>query len=110
MEENVSTLYVESVSLAAEVNLLWSQIGKRDQGLARRLKRACQDVPLHLAEGMCATGRARRKEYGAALGSAREALACVRAAESIGYLERGDQGLRERLSQVVDRITQALAA
>lgn len=106
----MSTLYVESVSLATEVRLLLSPIEKRDQELARRLKRACDDVPLHVAEGMCATGRARRLEYGAALGSAREALACVQAAQSVGYLKQGDQGLSSKINHVVDRIVNALAA
>ena len=74
----MSTLYVESAALAAEVRVLLSPVARRDQDLARRLRRACDDVPMHVAEGMCHTGRARRLEYGAALGSAREALACER--------------------------------
>jgi four helix bundle protein len=106
----MSTLYVESAALAAEVRLVLSSIARRDQDLARRLKRACDDVPLHVEEGMCHTGRTRRLEYGAALGSAREALACVRAAESVGYLREGDQGLSIKINHVLDRIVSALAA
>jgi len=109
-EENVSTLYVESVALTVDVRVLLSPIARRDQDLARRLKRACDDVPLHVAEGMCTVGRARRLEYGAALGSAREALACVRAAESVGYLREGDQGLSHKITHVLDRIVDTLAA
>ena len=106
----MSTLYVESAALAAQVRVLLSPIAKRDQDLARRLKRACDDVPLHVAEGMCNVGRTRRIEYGAALGSAREALACVKAAESVGYLREGDQGLSSKINHVLDRIVSALAA
>lgn len=100
----MTTLYVESVALSADVRLLLSPIARKDQDLAKRLKRACDDVPLHVAEGMCATGRDRRGEYGAALDSAREALACVRAAESVGYLREGDNGLSARIEHVLERI------
>ena len=106
----MATLYVESAALAVDVRLLLPPIARRDQDLARRLKRACDDVPLHVAEGMCSTGRVRRQEYGAALGSAREALQCVRAAEGVGYLREGDQGLSSKLHHVLDRLADALAA
>ncbi len=106
----MSTLYVESAALAVQVRVLLSPIARRDQDLARRLKRACDDVPMHVAEGMCHTGRTRRLEYGAALGSAREALACVKAAEGVGYLREGDQGLSLKISHVLERIVSVLAA
>jgi hypothetical protein len=62
---------MESVAVASDVRLVLAPIMRKDQELGRRLKRACDDVPLHLAEGMCSTGRTRRTEYGAALGSAK---------------------------------------
>jgi four helix bundle protein len=96
------------VAVALDVKGLLSPIARRDQDLARRLKRASDDVPLHVAEGMCSTGREKRSEYGAALGSAREALACVRAAESVGYLKEGDGGVSERIEQLLDRILRVL--
>jgi four helix bundle protein len=103
-EDTVSTLYVESAALAAEARLLVSPIARRDQDLARRLRRAFDDVPFHIAEGMCSTGRTKRHEYGAALGSAREALACVRAAESVGYLASDSTTIRTRMQKLLDRI------
>jgi four helix bundle protein len=104
----MTTLYVESMGVASDVRDLLTPIARRDQDLAKRLRRACDDVPLRIAEGMCSTGRERRLEYGAALGSAREALACVRAAESVGYLKDGDPDLRERIERLLDRILAAL--
>jgi four helix bundle protein len=104
----VSTVYVESVALAADVRDWLSPIAKRDQDLARRLKRAVDGVPLHIAEGMYNTGRSKRQEYRAALGSAREALACVRAAESVGYLKDAPNDLTTRFQHVLDRILSLL--
>jgi hypothetical protein len=95
---------MESVGLASDVRVLLSPIARRDQDLAKRLRRACDEVPLHLAEGMCSTGRVKRLEYGAAVGSAREALACVRAATSVGLLRDGDGGLALRLERLLGRI------
>jgi four helix bundle protein len=99
---------MDSVGLAADVRALLSPIARRDQELAKRLRRACDEVPLHLAEGMCSTGRVKRLEYGAAVGSAREALACVRAAASVGLLTGGDAGVSERLERLLRRILSML--
>jgi four helix bundle protein len=103
-EEIVSTLYVESAELAVEARSLVVPIARRDQELAKRLKRAFDGVPEHIAEGMCSTGRTKRQEYGAALGSAREALACVRAAESVGYLPDDPRSITARVQKLLDRI------
>lgn len=100
----MSTLYVESADLAAEARSLIVPIARRDQDLAKRLKRAFDEVPEHIAEGMCSTGRQKRQEYGAALGSAREALACVRAAQSVGYLRDDPGSITGRMQKLLDRI------
>jgi four helix bundle protein len=102
-----STLYIDSVGVTADVRVMLAPIARRDQDLARRLRRACDEVPEHIAEGMCLTGRSRRQEYMAALGSAREALACLRAAESVGYLDV-DAGLALRLERLLTRISSTL--
>lgn len=104
----MSTLYLDSVGLASDVRGLLSPIARRDQDLAKRLRRACDEVPEHIAEGMCLTGRPRRAEYEAARVSAREALACLRAAETVGYLRDGDEGLSMRIEGLVRRISTTL--
>ena len=100
----MTTLYMESVALASDVRSVLPPIMRKDQELGRRLKRACDDVPQHLAESMCHTGRAKRAELVAALGSAKEALACVRAAESMGFLTERDWPIEGRLRQLVERM------
>jgi four helix bundle protein len=102
----MTTLYMESVALASDVRSLLAPIMRKDQGLGRRLKRAADEVPEHLAEGMSNTGRVRRSEYGAALGSAKEALACVRAAASVGYLSERERLIEGRLEQLMERMRQ----
>lgn len=100
----MTTLYMESVALASDVRSLLTPIMRKDQSLGRRLKRAADEVPEHLAEGMSTTGRTRRAEYGAALGSAKEVLACVRAAAGVGYLSEREGEIEERIKQLVDRM------
>jgi four helix bundle protein len=106
-EVPMSTLYLDSIGLASDVRTLLSPIARRDHDLAKRLRRACDEVPEHIAEGMCLTGRPRRAEYEAARVSAREALACLRAAETVGYLP-DDEGLSLRLQGLVRRISSTL--
>ena len=107
-EDAVSTLYVESAELAAAARSLINPIARHVQDLSKRLKRAFDDVPEHIAEGMCSTGRMKRQEYGAALGSAREALACVRAAESVGYLPEDPTSITARMQRLLDRILHSM--
>ena len=107
-EVAMSTLYLDSIGLASDVRALLSPIARRDQELAKRLRRACDGVPEHIAEGMCLTGRSRRQEYEAARVSAREALACLQAAESVGYLRDNHQGLSLRIEGLVRRISSTL--
>jgi four helix bundle protein len=81
-----TTLYGDSDALAADMRTLLNALHRADPGLARKLKRAVDDVGVHVTEAMCTTGRERRDQYGAALLSARETLACLRAAETAGFL------------------------
>lgn len=105
----MSTLYVESVALQTAVRERIQPLLRRDQDLAKRLKRAADDLPDRIAEGMSTTGRARRKEYSAALSSAREALACVKAAESVGYLHDENDELSQRIERLLERILTTLS-
>jgi four helix bundle protein len=102
----VKTLYRESLDLASDARGAIESILRRDAELGRRLKRACGSICEHVEEGMCLTGRARRREYQAASASAREALACVRAAASNAYLRDRDHELEleGRLTALAGRI------
>ena len=69
-------------SLAPEVRLLQ----RRDAELARQFRRALASAPLNVAEGSYNRGGNRTARYHTAVGSLREALACLEDAEALGYL------------------------
>ena len=61
-------------------------IEKRDPDLARQLRQAASGVVLNIAEEAARSGVCgRRAPYG--VGSARETLACLRVAETFGYVQ-----------------------
>ena len=108
----MTTLYSDSVALAADARLLLPTILRKDQALGRRFKRSCDEVPVRVAEAMSSTGRAKRVEYAAALELTREALACIRAAVSVGYLSERDSEIEKSIEQLIERMvaSSALAA
>ena len=73
-------------------------IEKRDPDLARQLRRAASSVVLNLAEGSGSFGRVRTVRYRTALGSARETLACLRVAESFGYVPAVPPGVLDSMN------------
>ncbi len=77
------------------------RIELRDKDLARQLRRCSVSVALNVAEGMYSRGGNRAARYHSALGSARETLACLEAAEACGYVAGTDAVLSEQLKRVV---------
>ncbi len=71
-----------------------------DRDLARQLRRASTSVALNTSEASGSHGGTRRERYRTALGSARETGACLDAAVALGYVERIDEGLLDRLDHV----------
>ncbi|MBC7795043.1 MAG: four helix bundle protein [Clostridia bacterium] len=67
-------------------------------------------VALNIAEGMYSRGNNRGARYHSALGSARETLACLEAAESCGYVNATDVALVEQLKRVVGTLVKLVAA
>jgi four helix bundle protein len=57
-------------------------------------------VALNVSEGSGSRGGTRRERYHNALGSAREAGACLDVAQALGYLENVDSILQDRLDFV----------
>jgi hypothetical protein len=106
----MSTLYLESVELASEVRTLLPRLTQKDQDLARRMKRSAEELTLHLEESMLTTGRARRYELRAAEAAMLELSGCLRAAESVGYLEARPLRLEAHLSALRARLAGAPAS
>ena len=75
-------------------------IEKRDPDLGRQLRRASSSVALNMAEGSGSFGRVRTVRYRTALGSARETTACIDASLALGYIERVDAELLDKLDRV----------
>lgn len=101
----MSTLYLESVELAAQVRTHLPRLMQKDQDLARRMKRSSDEVTLHLEESMLATGRLRRFELRAAEAALTELLGCVRAAVGTGRLELAALSLETRAEALRARLS-----
>ncbi len=65
-------------------------------------------MALNLAEGQYSRGRNRGARYHSALGSAREALACLEVAVVCGYVQQ-DAHLHDQLDRVVGTLVRLVA-
>jgi four helix bundle protein len=83
-----------------ELRPVVAQIEAHDRDLGRQLRRAATSVALNCSEGSGSHGGTRRERYRNALGSARETGACLDAAMALGYVERIDAVLLDRLEHV----------
>ncbi|HEX6245674.1 MAG TPA: hypothetical protein VFZ61_32340 [Polyangiales bacterium] len=105
----MTTLYMESVALASRIKTLQVQVMRRDVELGRRLRRGADELPEHLSEAMCLTGRARRHELEAARRGLRELSACLRAATGAGTLKERDVELESGVEQLLARLDEQMA-
>lgn len=74
------------LSLIRQVAPLADAIGRKDPSLAKQLRDALSSAALNTAEGSDQRGARRTNHYAIALGSARESLVALRAAEAWGYI------------------------
>jgi len=84
------------------------RIELRDRDLARQLRRCSSSVALNLAEGMYSRGQGRNARYHSALGSAREALACLEVAAVCGYVDE-DPDVNDQLDRIVATLVRLVA-
>jgi four helix bundle protein len=90
-------IYETVIEVIGMLGPAMGQIEMHDRDLARQLRRASGSVALNIAEGSGSRGGTRRERYQNALGSARETVACLDVATSLGYVGSLDAGVRGRL-------------
>ena len=93
-------IYSTVIEVLGELRPVIEAIERCDRDLARQLRRASASVALNVAEGGGSHGGTRMERYRNALGSARETGACLDVAMALGYIERVDSGLLDRLDCV----------
>ena len=97
-------IYDVMLDLVREMRPTLDSIATRDTSLADQLRRALQSIVLNTAEGMGSRGKNRQLRYHSALGSAREARACIDGAAVMGYVA----GLSEEGAARFDQVTGTL--
>jgi four helix bundle protein len=75
-------------------------IARHDRDLTEQLRRAAASVALNAAEGSGSSGGTRQQRYRTALGSARETGACLDVALALGYLEKVEPEVLQKLDIV----------
>lgn len=103
-------IYPVILEVLRELRPAVRRIELRDKDLARQLRRCSVSVALNVAEGMYSRGNNRSARYHSALGSARETLACLEAAEACGYISAADAALCAQLRRVVGTLMKLVAA
>ena len=73
----------------------------RSHALGDQLERALISVPLNVAEGAYSRGRNRQARYQSAAASAREALACWKTAQALGWAGTLDPELGALFHRVI---------
>jgi four helix bundle protein len=97
----VLRIYGDAVELVRVVRPVVAQLEARDADLARQFRRALASGPLNIAEGSHMSGGNRTQRYRTALGSMREALACLEVAEAAGYVGQVEPGVAARFNKVI---------
>jgi len=94
-------IYPVLLDLVRTLAPLVRQLERRDPDLCRQLRRALASAPLNVAEGSYNRGKNRPARYHTALGSLREALACLEVAAAFGYVPEIDAEVRGTFDHVL---------
>lgn len=102
-------IYPVVLEVLGELRAFIAQIERRDTDLTRQLRRCASSIALNTAEGMYSRGKNRQARYHTALGSAREALACLEVARALGYVRSLDPTLVARLNRIIGTFVRLVA-
>ena len=103
-------IYPVVLQFISELKPLLREVERRDRDLGRQLRRAASSVALNLAEGMYSQGALRIARYHTALGSAREAHACIEVAQAFGYLGSVDAVVLDHCDHIVGTLVRLVGA
>ncbi len=76
-------------------------IGRKDPKLAEQFRTCLTSMSLNIAEGSGSQGRNRNARYYNALGSSREALACLQTAKAFRIIEEIPFETEERFRKII---------
>ena len=97
-------IYPVSQRVAQDALRVAEEIARKDQDLAKQLRRAATSIVLNLAEGAYSRGGNRSARYHTAMGSAAEVRAILELAEGAGWIAKRaerDAGLRQIIGTLV---------
>jgi four helix bundle protein len=101
-------IYPVLLDLVRRLAPVIAQLERHDADLARQCRRALASAPLNMAEGSYSRGKNRTARYHSALGSLREALACLEVAEALGSTPAVDDELRARFERVLGTLVRLI--
>jgi four helix bundle protein len=87
--------------MVRDVRRVADAVARFDRDHARQLRKASMSVSLNLGEGSGSRGGIRRARYDTALGSARETLVGLEAAEAAGYIGPMPSEVRARFDHII---------
>ena len=98
-------VYNVAIDAVGRLRPLIERIARRNANLADQLTRAATSVPLNVSEGAYSQGGNSRARFHTALGSAAEVRACLDVAEALGYVDKVDPELRDRLDKIIGTLS-----
>jgi four helix bundle protein len=101
-------IYPVCLEMLRDVRVWADRIGQFDRDHARQLRRSSLSVHLNAAEGSASAGGTRRQRHRDALGSARETLANLEAAEALGYIEPMSDEQRNRFNHIIGTLVKLM--
>jgi four helix bundle protein len=94
-------IYPVILQLVKQLAPMLSVLRGRSSALGDQFERALCSIPLNVAEGAYSRGKNRQARYHSALGSAREALACLETAEALGWVAPLDPEIGRTFDHVI---------